>query len=401
VRSKEGRKSHLSPFTSHDLSFFAVSPPGFEDLVAGELRALELEPVIGDGGVGFVGSWEDIYRANLWCRVASRVLVRVAGFEARGFRDLERGLGRVPWAEWLPAGCAVDVRAASHRSRLWHTGKVAEVAAGVLTAAVAARPAKGEGALRLLVRAADRSVTVSLDTSGEHLHRRGYRPAGGRAPIRENLAAGLLLRAGWGGSEPFLDPMCGSGTLAVEAALLARGAAPGLRRRFAFESFPSWNAGTWGRVREDAEDRFRRPAAPILASDRDPGAVRLLAAAARAAGVAEDLQVAVAELRELEPPVPTGFLAANPPYGRRLGGGKQAYAALGSALRGPFRDWRWAVVVASPAAGRALGIAPAAAHSFRSGGLRLQLALGQPAGTPGDRVEELGAWGDGERGVDG
>lgn len=368
---------HPSP----PLTFFTVSPPGFEDLVEAELAALGLRTERGEGGVGFSGTWQDAWRTNLWSRVGSRVLVRVAAFEARGFRELGRALGKVPWGEWVPAGCAVDVRAASHRSRLWHTGKVAEVVSGALTGAVGAKPEKGEGALRLLVRAVDRTVTVSLDTSGEHLHRRGYRPRGGRAPIRENLAAGLLLRAGWEGSEGFLDPLCGSGTLAVEAALLALGAAPGLRRGFAFERFPRFDPGVWGRLRDEARSGERQGvAAPLFASDRDAGQVRLLAASARAAGVADHLQVAVADVGELEPPGPGGLVAANPPYGHRLGGREAAYAALGRALRGPFRAWRWAVVLSSSGAERALGLRPEAVHSFRSGGLHLRWGVGRPQG---------------------
>lgn len=353
-----------------------------------ELGALGLRARAGDGGVGFAGTWRDAWRANLWCRVASRVLVRVGAFEAWGFRDLERGLGRLPWGEWLFPGCAVDVRAVSHRSRLWHTGKVAEVVMAALGASVGARREKGEGALRLMVRIVDRAVTVSLDTSGEHLHRRGYRPRGGRAPIRENLAAGLLLRAGWHGGEPFLDPLCGSGTLAVEAALLGLGAAPGLRRGFAFESLPSFDPKAWAGLRGEARSRQRpRIPAPVLASDRDAGQVRLLSAAARAAGVADHLQVAVADVGELAPPdtggLPGGLVAANPPYGHRLGGREAACAALGRALRGPFGAWRWAVVLSAPGAERALGLKPEAVHALRSGGLHLRWAVGRPSAAPG------------------
>jgi putative N6-adenine-specific DNA methylase len=339
--------------------------------------------------VEFAGTWRDAWRANLWSRVASRVLVRVAAFEAQGFRELERALGNVPWGEWLPPGCAVDVRAASHRSRLWHTGKVAEVVMAALGASVGARPEKEAGALRLMVRAVDRTVTVSLDTSGEHLHRRGYRSRGGRAPIRENLAAALLVRAGWDGREPLLDPLCGSGTLAVEAALLGLGAAPGLRRGFAFEGFPSFDPRAWDGVHEEARAAERpRPPAPVFASDRDAEQVRLLSAAARAAGVADHLQVAVADVAELAPPeaggLPGGLVAANPPYGHRLGGREAAYAALGRALRGPFRAWRWALVLSSPGAERALGLPPETVHPFRSGGLHLRWGVGRPTAEAGE-----------------
>ena len=330
------------------------------------------------GGVEFQGGWSGVYRANLFSRVASRVLVRVARFAATTFPQLATGFARVPWDEWLPGGCAVELRVACRKSRLYHSGRVQQELAGALGAAVAAREVPvGEGGFRLQVRLEQDLVQVSLDTSGEHLHRRGYRDHVGPAPLRENLAAGLLARAGWNANEPLLDPCCGSGTIPVEAALLASGIAPGARRQFAFQGLPSFNQCSWQEECERSGAATSRVTS-IFASDRDPAALGLTARAARQAGVAEAVQVACAEIDELEPFASSGLLVANPPYGRRLRGGVAAYRALGRALRGPLRGWRWAVVVPGGEAREALGLRSSVSYPFRNGGMRLRFEIGTP-----------------------
>ncbi|MHB8765213.1 MAG: THUMP domain-containing class I SAM-dependent RNA methyltransferase [Deferrisomatales bacterium] len=361
--------------TRADLRAFAVSPPGFEDLVAAELRGLGLADAAAvAGGVEFSGAWPDVYRANLGSRVASRVLVRAGAFEAHTFGELERGLGRIDWAAWFPPAAPLDVRVAKHRTRLYHTGKVEEV----VRRAVGCGPGgQGGEALRLQVRIDGDRVTVSVDTSGEHLHRRGYRTLAGPAPLRENLAAGLLLRAGYDGCEALLDPLCGSGTFAVEAALLALRVPPGRGRAFAFERLAGFDPRAWETVRAEGERRrLPRLPAPVFAADRDPAAVRLAAAAARAAGLADQVEVAVADVGELEAPAPAGLVVANPPYGLRLGGAGAALGALNGALRSELRSWRWAVVVPR---GTRWGLAAGPAFPFRSGGLALELRRGGPA----------------------
>ncbi len=359
---------------------FAVAPPGFRDLVARELRELGFAGVQEEeGGARFLCGWEGVLRANLWCRVASRILVRVARFTAADWRALKRGLARVPWGEWLPRGCGVEVRAAKRASPLYHTGRIARTGYEALEEAVGA--VRRAGGFRVQLRVVGAHVTVSLDTSGAHLHRRGYRPRVGPAPLRENLAAGLVLRAGWSGGEPFFDPMCGSGTLAIEAAWIALGVPPGGRRRFAFEGFVRHDPDLWQTLRSEAASRARRELpAPVFASDRDPVALARTAGAARAAGLADLLQVARADVAEVEPPAGEGLVLTNPPYGRRLGGRRGALAALGRALRGRLAGWRWAVVMAERGDEHRLGLRPADRYPFRHGGLSLYLAVGEAEG---------------------
>jgi putative N6-adenine-specific DNA methylase len=277
----------------------------------------------------------------------------------------------------------VEVHAAKHKTRLYHTGKVAEVVLRALAGSAGVREAAdGEEPLAVHVRIDGPRVAVSLDTSGEHLHRRGYRTEAGPAPLRENLAAGLLMRAGWNGAEPLLDPFCGSGTFPVEAALLALRMAPGLGRAFAFERLPSFRPGAWATLRSEAAERAGRALpAPILASDQDGGALALTARAARRAGLADHVQVARLEVGELTAPAPGGLVATNPPYGVRLAGAAAALGGLGRALRGPLRAWRWAAILpaGSGAAEGRLGLPIRERFLFRSGGLRLQWSQGGPA----------------------
>ena len=245
----------------------------------------------------------------------------------------------------------------------------------------------GEATGTLYVRIQGPRVSISLDTSGDHLHRRGYRPERAEAPVRENLAAGLIRRAGWKGGEAFLDPLCGSGTLAVEAALLGMGRAPGLHRSFGFEAFPSFRTERWVGLKEGAEEAAKpSPPAPVFASDRDAAAVEQTARTARRAGVADHVEVACCPVEELEAPAPTGLVVANPPYGRRLGGAGSALRALGGALAGRLGGWRWAVVLPSPRT--PWGAEAKGAHAFTNGGLRRWLVLGGPPESVGRAVGE-------------
>ncbi|HEX8244542.1 MAG TPA: hypothetical protein VF541_13640, partial [Longimicrobium sp.] len=245
------------------LPIFAITAPGVEAVCAAELRALGIGAAAEPGGVAWEGTAEELYRANLWLRTASRVVVRAATFRARTFIELERHARRVPWERWVAKGRPVRLRVTSKKSKLYHEGAIAERLLGFIedrVGGIGARHAeKGpedEGAETpdaqlFIVRVLRDEVTVSADASGALLHLRGYRQALAKAPLRETLAAAMLLGAGWRGDSPLVDPMCGSGTIPIEGALIARNVAPGLARArrepraFAFTAWPEFNAAAW------------------------------------------------------------------------------------------------------------------------------------------------------------
>ncbi len=214
-------------------TIFAVVAPGLEAVCAGELAHLGIDGRMVPGGVEFEGGLEALYRANLWLRTAGRLLVRLGSMKARDFPDLFNKAKRLPWGKFIRPGTPLEVRAASHRSRLMHSGRLAETIAAAAAQALGSGTAATEGiAQRVLVRLEDDRCQISIDSSGERLHRRGYRQSVTRAPLRETLAAGVLLLLGWDGSVPLLDPMCGSGTFRYRRGAL--GAAVAARRTAAF-----------------------------------------------------------------------------------------------------------------------------------------------------------------------
>ncbi|TLN14115.1 hypothetical protein FDZ71_08115, partial [bacterium] len=326
---------------------FLATPPNFAPLALKELSGLgiaEASPTA--GGITFRASKETVYRVNLNSRVGTRVLLRVARFPARSFKELEKNLKALPWRELVDfrAGAAFSVSCS--KTKLCRAGKIEEI-----TRLAAGRHEEGDGAT-LFLRIAGDEATLSRDTSGELLHRRGYRTLTVAAPIRENLAAGLLLFAGYDGSEPLLDPCCGSGTFAVEGALIALKRAPGLFRSFALETLPDFDGELWEKERQRAMSLERKsPQAPIFASDIDPEAVGLAVSSARGAKVADFVAVAACDMDELEPPTPTGLLVANPPYGIRLGKSGEVYGKLLKILREPFGGWRSGIIAPRGKAG--------------------------------------------------
>ena len=366
------------------LHCFAVAAPGLEPLVADELRGLqprcplelaEPEP----GGVGFRTDRRGLYAANLQLRIASRVLVRVGTFHASAFHELERHAARLPWAEFTAPGQPVAFRVTSRKSRLYHQDAVAER----LLAAAAAPPASEAGATpqEFVVRLFRDECTVSADASGEPLHRRGYRLAVGKAPLRETLAAAMLAGSGWCGEAPLVDPMCGAGTIPIEAALLARRVPPGLQRRFAFQQWSGYDAGAWEALLADARERTRpRAGVPIVGSDRDAGAVAAAAANAGRAGVAGDIEWRQAPISAIEPPAGPGWVVTNPPYGVRVGERQRLrnlFAQFGHVLRRCCPGWEVAFLSAHAELERQTGLALRTVFVTENGGIRVRLMRGR------------------------
>jgi putative N6-adenine-specific DNA methylase len=377
------------------LRLFAVTAPGLESLAAAELRKLGVAGTVDPGGgVGWEGSMEDLYAASLHLRTASRVVLRMGQFTARSFIELERHARRLPWESFLAPGRAVRWRVSCRKSRLYHEGAVAqrfqaavERAIGPVAAASAGEEEDaGELEQLFVVRFLRDRCTVSVDGSGALLHRRGYRQAVAKAPLRETLAAALLLASGWDTPAPLLDPLCGSGTIPIEGALLARRIPPGLAsadrepRRYAFEEWPGFDAALW----RDVVDRARagileRSPAPIRGSDRDAGAIAASRANAARAGVEEDVELEVAPLSAAEPAGERGWLVTNPPYGVRVGDAarvRDLYAALGNLARARLPGGTVALLSADPALDRQVGIPLAETITTRNGGIPVRVVIG-------------------------
>ena len=315
--------------------FTAIATPGLEPVTARELAGLGVEARIEPGGVLFEGpATLASLAARLW--TPSRLLLQIAQGRTVTLEQLAALVRGGDWRAVLSPGDAVEVTATAHHSRL-HIRNAIERKVKHAVQDVVGRPREQGGATqRVSVRLDEDVATISVDSGGELLHRRGWRLATAKAPLRENLAAAMLLAAGWEHDEPLLDPFCGAGTLPIEAARMAMGLPPGQGRSYGFQDWPSL-----GDRRQTPLAHERRPLrVPIVGADRDPGAIRASTENAARALVPVDWRHV--ELSRLEAPAPVGLVATNPPYGQRVGGEDAggAYALLGRALRGPLAGWR-------------------------------------------------------------
>jgi len=388
------------------LRYMATAPRGLADLVARELRTLGVtELAERTAGVRFAGELRHGYAACLWSRVASRVLVEVADFQAPDTAAFYSGARGVDWSAHLRPSDTLACEFTGAHPTITHSQfgalKLKDAICDELRERCGARPdiALERPAVRVVAHASGPRVLLYVDLAGEGLHRRGYRLRGGEAPLRENLAAGILLRAGWAemaaAGAAFLDPLCGSGTLPIEAALIAAERAPGLLRDYwGFSGWRGHDAALWEQVLAEARARARGtiPSA-IRGSDSDRGVLRNAALNAQRAGVAELLSFEAAAVTEVQPRgTATGLVCTNPPYGERLGDAEAARAVhreLGAALRGRFAGWRAAILTASPDGARELGLRTTRTHELWNGALpcrllRIDLAdPGAPARAPG------------------
>jgi len=331
--------------------FFAPCPRGLEALLSDELTALDAKDVAPtDGGVAFAGELPLAMRANLESRVASRILWRVAGGAYRDERALYELVKGVDWKRHFAATRTLRVDVSATRSPLqsleFATLRVKDAVCDRFRADVDVRPSVDKRApdVRVLAYLTDREATIYLDTSGEPLFKRGYRRDADEAPLRENLAAGIVALTGWKPGVAFLDPMCGSGTIVAEAALMAADRAPGLARTFGFQKLAWFEGPPWQRMKQAARDRAKTPpAAPALfASDVAPGAVAKTQANLRAAQVDGFVQVEQADFLSRAAPAASGVLVANPPYGVRLADQDavaKLYPLMGDALKQRFAGW--------------------------------------------------------------
>lgn len=331
--------------------YFAPCPRGLETALAAELTALGAsEAAATEGGVGFAGDLALACRANLESRLASRILWRVGAGGYRDERDLYALVHGLEWPRLFKAERTLRVDVAATRAPLksleFATLRVKDAVCDRFRASGGARPSIDKRAPDVRVHAylTDREATIYVDTSGEPLFKRGYRRDTDTAPLRENLAAGLLALAGWSPGTPLLDPMCGSGTIVAEAALIAANRAPGLSRTFGFQKLSWFDGPAWQRMKQAARDRVRAaPAAPsIFASDIAPGAIAQCERNLDAAQVGAFVTATRADVLERCAPAPAGILLCNPPYGERLDDAERLaalYPKLGDALKRHFAGW--------------------------------------------------------------
>ena len=386
----------------NQLSVFAVTAPGLEAICARELAELGIRGRVSEagGGVAWSGSMESVARANLWLRTANRVIIRVAEFRAKAFHELELSAKRIEWDRWVAPKSAVEFRVTCRKSKLYHSGAVAQRftesverrVAGVRAAVGQESDEEAEGAAEhpqlFIVRFVHDVCTLSVDTSGSLLHRRGYRQAVAKAPLRETLAAAILFGAEWTGETPLVDPMCGSGTIPIEAARIARRIAPGRDRSFAFQRWPNASEQMWKTLVAEARDG-ERAASPVAieGSDRDEGAIAAAKSNAERAGVADDIRFDVRPISALSAAEAPGLVASNPPYGVRVGESdrlRNLYAQLGNVAHEKRPGWTLALLSADRNLERQLRLDLDERFRTRNGGIpvRLVTATIEPAVIP-------------------
>jgi 23S rRNA (guanine2445-N2)-methyltransferase len=331
--------------------FFATCPRGLELLLADELRELKAEKIhaVG-GGVQFVGDFFLCYRVNLQSRLASRVLWQVATGNYRSEDDIYRTSYALRWTDWFDAERTIRVDVSATKSPLaslnFVTLKIKDAVCDKIRRLSGGRPTVDTRAPDIPIQAhlTDREFTLYLDTTGEPLFKRGQRLATGEAPLRENLAAGILRLAAWTPGIPLLDPMCGSATILIEAAHMALDIAPGLGRHFAFEKFKSFDGRRWREMLQQnvARQKPKTPL-PIYGSDLSGDVLKAARANLSAAGLERVVSITRANVLELSAPAKAGIIVTNPPYGVRLGEQQQLaefYPKLGDVLKKQFSGWR-------------------------------------------------------------
>jgi putative N6-adenine-specific DNA methylase len=364
--------------------YFAPCPRGLETALAVELERLgagDIAPA--DGGVAFAGALELAYHANLESRLASRMLWRVGDGAYRDERDVYALAYGLDWPRWFRADRTLRVDVAATRSPLksleFATLRIKDAVCDRHRAVAGKRPtvSKDRPDVRVHAYLTADHATFYLDTSGEPLFKRGYRRETAEAPLRENLAAGLLRLAGWLPGTPLLDPMCGSGTIAVEAALIALDIAPGLKRTFGFQKLAWYDGPTWQRIKQAAQRRAKPPAPiGIYASDDDALAIQRCTANLAAAGAAGAVAVEHVDALARTAPAPAGIIVTNPPYGVRQADATALaafYPQLGDALKQRFAGWTAYLFSGDPRLPKLIGLKASRRTPLFNGALECRL----------------------------
>ena len=368
--------------------FFAPCAPGFEDILEGEVKALPEVTVQGGerGGVSFSDPLDTVYHANLQLRTAHRILLRIDDFLAQSYPALFDRVARVPWELYLGFNPVYSLRVSAKTSRLRHHKNIAKTIADGIRKAVEplglTPTLQDDAPLEIHVRLYQDRCSLSLNTSGAHLHKRGYRTLTSKAPLRETLAASVLLASEVRRYARVVDPFCGSGTLLIEAALIAKNVPPGWRRSFAFEAMPSFQPSKWERLKREAVKHVHATDTLFIGNDLEGANVEMARANAAAAELDDAINFQSGDALKLRllPGEGASLLVSNLPYGARLGSANEVAELLskfGTHLETHYRGWNFAFVTHDVNWLRKPGLKLTQQRSFTNGGLKVYLAQGR------------------------
>jgi len=334
------------------------------------------------GGVAFSGDWATAYRVNYWSRIASRVLWRIVEFEYKNEHGIYDAVKAIDWARYFTVERTLRVNVTAQKSPLksleFATLRIKDAVCDRFRDQLGRRPDVDRSNPDVRVHAffEGTHATLYLDTSGDPLFKRGWRQGAADAPLRENLAAGIVMLTGWKPGEPLLDPMCGGATLLVEAAAMARGRAPGARRSFAFEKLLAFDAKGWEGVTAEERKTEKQPELRLFGSDTDPKALNAARRNLAEAGVERWVSLERSDILERSAPAPAGVMVANPPYGERMGSASELarfYPKLGDSLKKHFSGWRCYFFTADLRLPKLIRLEPAARTPLWNGALECRL----------------------------
>ncbi len=368
------------PIPSAEYEIYFVATPGLEEALLAEVQSLGFTGAkLAVGGVTAIGDWSEVWRANLEVRGAGRVLVRIGAFHVGHLAQLDKLSRKFPWSDFLRKDVPVRVEATCRKSKIYHAGAAVQRIATAIKEELGAQ-ISDDADVCVKARIENDLCTISLDSSGGMLHKRGHKEAIAKAPLRETIASLLLRAAGFSGQEPVLDPMCGSGTFIIEAAEIAVGLKPGRSRKFAFEQLASFDAAKWAVMQQSASTATQLK---FYGSDRDAGAIRSSLANAARAGVSDVVTFQQKSISDLQrPDGESGLVIVNPPYGTRIGDKRPLFdlhATFGKVMRERFEGWRVALITTDPALAKATGLPfKKPGGTINHGGLKISLYLTPP-----------------------